>query len=135
MRRKSMLFIPVGAALSALAFATAVLSPRRSEAINLEVDYIYYTDCTFNEAIGERDIMCYGQKSWGSTSGVFIRNYYDCNGQWMDCQSTCGYDNGYYEGCGKPGTPFAYLPPASGCAAAPTRAPRPPVRKIAEPVR
>jgi hypothetical protein len=135
MLRKVMVLGPVGAFLSAIAFTTAALTPNRCEAINLEVDYIFYSDCSFNNAIGERDILCYGQKSWGDISGdVLIRNYYTCDGQWLSCQSTCGWDNGYYAGCGIPGTPFAYIPPY-GCAAAPSRAPRPAVRHLAAPGR
>jgi hypothetical protein len=136
MRRRTRVIFPVGAVLSMGVFFAAVLSPRRSEAINYEVDYIYYRDCTFTETLGERDIKCYGEFTWGDTSGgVLIRNYYDCNGVWIDCQSTCGYHDGYYEGCGDPGTPFAYLPPATGCSAASTRAPRPPVPRLATPAR
>jgi len=100
MLRRAMIAVPVGAFLATMTFTTTALYPRRCEAGRMEVDYVYYADCSLDNAVGERDLQCSGTEVvYGERSPYFIRTYFNCEGKYLSCTSTCGFAEGSYIGC------------------------------------
>jgi hypothetical protein len=67
----------------------------------MEIDFIFYRDCSLTEPVGEWDLWCNGHSyRWGDTSTpIWVKNYYSCEGKWLDCNSTCAIPDGGYFGC------------------------------------